>query len=133
MSQENVAVVRRAYEAVEREGGEGLFAFLDPQAEWEVRSDLPDSDTYRGHEGMRRLFATFDEVLDKSWYSPQEFIDAGDQVVVVLRWGGRGKTSGVPFEERDEAWIFTVRNGKVIRVREYPSKNEALEAAGMRE
>jgi ketosteroid isomerase-like protein len=133
MSQENVEIVRHAYRAVEQGGGEALLEFLDPQVEWEVRVDLPDSDTYKGHEGMRRLFATFDEVLDRSWYSPQEFIDAGDQVVVALQWGGRGKTSGVAVEERDEAWIFTVRDGKVIRVKEYPSRNEALEAAGLRE
>jgi ketosteroid isomerase-like protein len=133
MSQENVEIVRLAYEALAREGGEAVLAFLDPEVEWEVRSDLPDSDIYKGHEGMRRLFATFDEVLDESWYSPQEFIDAGDQVIVVLRWGGRGKASGVAFEERDEAWAFTLRDAKVIRVKEYPSKNEALETAGLSE
>jgi ketosteroid isomerase-like protein len=133
MSQENVEIVRRAYETLAREGGEAALAFLAPEVEWHVRPDLPDSDIYRGHDGMRRLFATFDEVLDESWYSPQEFIDAGDEVVVVLRWGGRGKASGVAFEERDEAWIFTMRDGKVIRVKEYPSKNEALGAAGLRE
>jgi ketosteroid isomerase-like protein len=133
MSQENVEIVRRAYEALAREGGEAVLVFLDSQVVWEVRPDLPDSDTYRGHEGMRRLFATFDEVLDESWYSPQEFIDAGEQVVVVLRWGGRGKTSGAVFEERDETWVFTVHDGKVIRVKEYASKDEALEAAGLSE
>jgi ketosteroid isomerase-like protein len=129
MSEENVEIVRRAYEAFARGGGKALLDFLDPQVEWDVRSDLPDSDTYRGHEGMLRLFDTFDEVLDESWYEPQELIDAGDQVVVVLRWGGRGKTSGAVFEERDETWIFTVRDGKVIRVKEYATKGEALEAA----
>jgi ketosteroid isomerase-like protein len=133
MSQENVEIVRRAYEAFQRNGGEALLAFLDREVEWKVRADLPDSDTYVGHEGMRRLSATFDEALDESWYSPEEFIDAGDQVVVVLRWGGRGKASGVEFEERDETWIFAVREGKVVRVTEYPSRQDALEAAGLSE
>jgi ketosteroid isomerase-like protein len=133
MSQENVEIVHRAFETLARDGGEAVLAFLDPEVEWDVRSDLPDSDIYRGHEGMRRLFATFDEVLEESWYSPQEFIDAGDRVIVVLRWGGRGKGSGVVVGERDEAWIFTVHGGKVIRVKEYPSRSEALEAAGLSE
>jgi ketosteroid isomerase-like protein len=82
---------------------------------------------------VRRLNAVFSEVLEVSWFSPQEYIDAGDQVIVVLRWGGRGRISGADVEERDEAWIFTVRGDKVIRVKEYRSQAEALEAAGLRE
>jgi ketosteroid isomerase-like protein len=133
MSQENVEIVQCAFEAVERGGGEALLQLLDPDIVWEVRSDLPDADTYRGHEGVRRLFEVFDEVLKESWYSPREFLDAGEQVVVVLRWGGRGKGSGVAFEEREETWIFTLRAGKVSRVKEYGSRDQALEAAGLSE
>jgi ketosteroid isomerase-like protein len=132
MSQENVEVVRSIFAAWER-GDEAFLPFLDPEIEWHVRSDLPDSDIYRGLEGMERLTRTFDEVLDESWYSPREFLDIDDQVVVVLSWGGRGKTSGIAFEERGETWIFTLRDGKVIRIKEYSSKDEALEAAGLSE
>jgi ketosteroid isomerase-like protein len=82
---------------------------------------------------MRRLFEDFDEVLDETWDSPQEPIDAGDRVVVVLRWGGRGKGSGVVFEERQESWVVTVPDGRIMRVKEYAGKQEALEAAGLRE
>ena len=131
MSQENVEIVRRAYEALERDGLEALLDFFDPEIRWEVRPDLPDADTYQGHDGIRQLLGSFDEVLDESWYSPQEFLDSGDQVLVVLRWGGRGRGSGVAVEEREETWIFTLRDGKVLRVKEYVSKNEALEAAGL--
>jgi ketosteroid isomerase-like protein len=44
MSQENIEVVRRTFDAVAREGGEGLLTFLDPEIEWQVRADLPDTD-----------------------------------------------------------------------------------------
>jgi ketosteroid isomerase-like protein len=139
MSQENVEVVQRAFEASrrpdQREGDDpdAILEFLDPAVVWEVRSDLPDADTYTGYEGMRRLFATFREVLDETWYRPVDFIDAGDQVVVPLRWGGRGRASGVEIAEPEETWVFTLRNGKVVHVKEYASKNAALEATGLRE
>lgn len=58
-----------------------------------MRSDLPDAETYVGYKGMERLFAAFRDALDDTWYEPLEFIDVGDQVVVPLRWGGRGKGS----------------------------------------
>jgi ketosteroid isomerase-like protein len=74
MSHENVELVRRAFEASrrpdQREGDpEAILEFLDPAVVWEVRSDLPDAETYTGYEGMRRLFATFREVLDETWVS----------------------------------------------------------------
>jgi ketosteroid isomerase-like protein len=138
MSQENVELVRRAFEASrgsdQREDDpEAIFRFLDPAVVWEVRSDLPDAETYTGYEAMRRLFATFREVLDETWYRPMDFIDAGDRVVVPLRWGGRGTASGVDIAEPEETWVFTLRDGKVVHVKEYASKTAALEAAGLRE
>jgi ketosteroid isomerase-like protein len=86
-----------------------------------------------GHAGVRELASGFEDVLDEQWYTPKGFIQAGQEIVVPLRWGGRGKGSGVPFEERDETWIFSVRKGKVRRVREYGTKQAALEAVGLSE
>ena len=77
---------------------------------------------------MRELLATFEDALDEQWYSPREFIPAGDLVVVPLHWGGRGKTSGVKVEEREETWVLTLQDGAIIRVTEYPTKEAALEA-----
>ena len=105
MSQQNVEIVRSLFSSFEQIGPEGTFRFLSPDIEWEVRPDLPDSRTYRGHNGVRELLATFEDVLDEQWYSPRELIPAGDLVVVPLRWGGRGKTSGVRVEEREETWV----------------------------
>jgi ketosteroid isomerase-like protein len=133
MSRGNVEVVRAAFRALETEGPDALFKFLDPEVEWHVRADLPDADVYRGHAGIRRLLATFDDALEESSYRPQDFIPAGDRVVVPLRWSGRGRGSGVEFEEREETWVFTLRNGMVSRTDEYATKAEALEAAGLSE
>ena len=79
------------------------------------------------------MFATFREALEATWYRPLDFIDRGKQVVVPLQWGGRGKGSGVEFIESEETWVFTVRDGTVIHIREYAELNSALEAAGLSE
>jgi ketosteroid isomerase-like protein len=138
MSEENVEVVREAFEASRRpDQGEGdpeaIFEFFDPAIVWEVRSDFPDAETYTGYEGMRQLSAAFREALDQTWYRPLEFIDGGDQIVVSIRWGGRGRGSGIEIAESEEFWVFTLRNGKIVHVREYADRNPALEAAGLRE
>jgi ketosteroid isomerase-like protein len=133
MSEENVEIVRGLFEAFQRESGpEAIIAALDPAIVWQVRSDLPDAQTYTGHEGFRSLLGTFEEVLDESWYRPVEFLEAGDQVIVPLRWGGRGKASGVA-SELEETWVFTLSDGKVTHVEEFTTRSAALEAAGLRE
>jgi ketosteroid isomerase-like protein len=107
-----------------------LFDVLSPDIEWHVRSDLPDAGVYRGHEGVRQLLGRFEEILDEMWIRPEEFIDAGEETVIVpLRWGGTGKGSGVEVEERGETWVFNVRDEKIVRVNEYGTRAEALEAA----
>jgi ketosteroid isomerase-like protein len=131
MSQQNVEIVQSLFSGFQERGLEGAFGVLSPDIEWEVRPDLPDSRTYRGHDGVRELFATFEDVFDEQWYSPRELIHAGDLVVVPLRWGGRGKTSGVTVEEREETWVLTVGGGAITRVREYATKEGALQAAGL--
>lgn len=128
MSDESVDVVRAAFEAW-RGGADSLLDFLSDDIDWEVRPDLPDAGRYRGHDGFRRLSARFDDVMDDMWFRPMELIAVGeDRVVVPLRWGGRGKGSGLPFEERAETWVFTVADGKITRVKEFATREEALTA-----
>ena len=131
MPAEPVAVVQRAFEAWGRGGIDAMLELADPGIEWIVRHDLPDAGIYQGHEGVRQLLGRFEEVLEDQWIEPQEFIEAADdRVIVPLHWGGRGKVSGVEVSERQgETWVFTVRNGKVTRVKEFRHKLEALEAA----
>jgi ketosteroid isomerase-like protein len=109
---------------------EALFDVLGSDIVWEVRSDFPDAGIYRGHEGIRRLSAVFDEAVEQTWYRPLEYISTGSHVVVPLRWGGVGMGSGAAFAEREETWVFTVRGGKIRHVREYATKEEALAAVG---
>jgi ketosteroid isomerase-like protein len=135
MSQQNVDVLRRLFDLFsERDVDiDAVLELVGPDIVWEVRSDFPDAGVYTGHEGVRRLNAAFDEVVDETWYRPLEYISTGDQVVVPLRWGGVGLGSRAGFAAREETWVFTLRDGRIRHVREYATKGEALEAAGLRE
>jgi ketosteroid isomerase-like protein len=136
MPGENIDLVRSAFEALRGAldtGSEEVLELFAPGIEWEVRADLPDCDTFRGHDGMRRLLESFEEVMEGMWLEPQEFIEAGERVVVPLRWGGRGRASGAEFEEREETWVFTLSEGRITRVNEFAARAAALEAAGLGE
>jgi ketosteroid isomerase-like protein len=134
MSQENVEIVSDVFDRwAAGDWGSALELFAS-DVEWEVRTDLPDADVYRGHDGLLRLAARFVDVVDEMWIRAEEFIPvSGDAVLVPLRWGGRGRASGMDFEESRETWTFTVRTDKIVRVKEFATREEALEAAGLKE
>jgi ketosteroid isomerase-like protein len=131
MAHSVVEVLRRLFELFSERtlDWDAVFALVHPNVVWEVRSDFPDAGIYTGYEGIRRLSATFDEVVEDTWYQPLEYIRVGSHVVVPLRWGGLGIGSGATFAEREETWVFTLRDGKILHVREYATKKEAIEAA----
>ena len=136
MSQKNVELLRRMFELFsERElDWDALFELVGSDIVWEVRSDFPDAGVYTGYDGIRRLSDVFDEAVGETWYRPLEYIHVGAQVVVVpLRWGGLGMGSGAAFAEREETWVFTLRDARIRHVREYGTKQEALKAVGLRE
>ena len=127
-------IVRAAFEAWQRAGMVAVLDFLAPEIEWKVRTDLPDAQLYTGHEGVRELMSQFDEVMEDMWFEHQELIPVGeDRVLALLRWGGRGKGSGVDFDEGREAWLFVVRAGKIARVEEFATKEQALTAVGQQD
>jgi ketosteroid isomerase-like protein len=131
VSQENVEIVRAGFEAWKARST-ALFDQFAPDIEWEVRPDLPDATTYRGLEGVQEMLSQWMAVIGDMWFEPEDYIEAGDdQVVVPLRWGGTGKGSGAPFEEQKETWLFTVRDGKVTRIKEFATREAAFEAAGL--
>lgn len=132
MSKENVELVRASWEVWERGDMEALFAFYDPGIEI-FDHDLPDAtESYHGLEGLGRWQADW-EASWASWrWEPEEFIDADDRVVVVLRVHAKGRESGVEVERLDGA-VWTLRDGKFIRIDYYGSKAEALESLGLRE
>ncbi len=124
--------LRAAYEFLARTQGPD-FDFLDPDVEYHTRVDLPDSSTYRGHDGVAKLSSEWSESFDDLRFDPEEFIDAGDDVVIaVLRLSGRIRGSGEEVK-MPETHVWTMRDGKGVECREYPTKAEALKAVGLEE
>jgi ketosteroid isomerase-like protein len=132
MSQENVEIVRRAVEAYEHEGLNGSIRYYAPEIEWTTTDAAIERATYRGHDGVRRFFGNFDDEFDDLRFDVEELIDAGEQVVLSLRIGGRGKASGAPVE-MPGFYVCSLRDGMIYRIRTYPERAAALEAAGLSE
>ena len=131
MSQENVEVLRRAVEAINRGDVAAVVEFLDPEFEAGVPPEFSaEPDTYRGHDGIRRYFESFKATMDAIRYEPESFRDAGDSVVVAVRLTAKGRHTSIPVEQRfGHVWSF--REGKVIAIRTYASMDEALHAVGL--
>jgi ketosteroid isomerase-like protein len=131
MSQENVEIVRRAFEAFTREGPAAVVDFWDPEIElWLPSGMIQAGGTYRGHTAVLEWMKEWAEAWDEIDYKPEEFTEAGDSVLVSVLYDGRGKGSGVRVEGR--FWyLITLRNGKTVRWELYPERTQALEAAGL--
>jgi ketosteroid isomerase-like protein len=131
MSQENMEVVKAAFEAYNRGDLDASAATADPDAEWHVLPEATDPGPHRGRQVIlergklwRQMFGLRAEVL--------EYIDAGDYVIAPVRM--RGQAPGSDAEVAlDEVYVCKFRNGKVVELREYRTKAEALKAAGLSE
>jgi ketosteroid isomerase-like protein len=131
MASENVEIVRRMYEEFNRGQSAPLWA-LDESIEWHTRSDLPDSDVHRGHEGVIALVLEWVGAFDEFSAEIEELIDRGDYVVVPLILSGR-IVGSEEITRMSETHVLKVRDGKVIGIREYRTRElalEALESAG---
>ena len=132
MSEENVEIVRRGIEAVNRDDWEAVLAYLDPHVEWHSDSADPDAATFRGHDGVRQFWTTWTENFQGLALDPIDLLDAGDAVVAVTRLVGRGRASGVE-AERLFFSVYEFRNSKVVRYRQFDTRDEAFKAAGLSE
>jgi ketosteroid isomerase-like protein len=125
-------IVRDGYEAFNRGDLEKCLTMIDPSIVWWPASDELIIEPYRGHDGYARLFAETREPVPDIQGEIEELFVVGDQVVVCLHFWGRGRESGAPVEVR-ETQVVRLRYGKIIEVREYREKDEALEAVGLSE
>jgi ketosteroid isomerase-like protein len=127
MSEENVELVRTIYERFRAGDFDGALALHHPDIEVRDRPEAPDPQVYRGHEGVLRSLNASRATFQGLEIVPEEFIDAGDGVVVVFRFLGTGRESGVPVEER-LAHVWTIRDGKAVRMTVHSGRDEALAA-----
>jgi len=135
MSRENVEVVRGMLERYSADDIEGFLEHWAPDAEWTAVAFAPiegKARTYRGHAGFRQFHADSHETFAGQRIEITELCDAGDRVLALGELRARGAASGAGFAAR-MGWLFELRDGKVVRGRDYLDQREALEAAGLRE
>lgn len=132
MSQENVELVRGAAEAWAEGGLEAILAFYPEDVVWFPFPDAPENqDGFRGHAGIREVMDGWFESFDDYEAWTDEIRDCGDEVVALGAMSGTMKGSRLRVEQPlgSVAWDF--RNGKIGKVRWFPSWKAALEAAGL--
>jgi uncharacterized protein len=131
MSQENVEIVRRIYEAMAARDLTALAKLAHADAEW-----IPDSRVgegpIRGRKKVIRFFMDRAEMFDELHWEPERLWEKDDKVLVFLSMTGRGQGSGAGFEIRI-GHLWTVRDGIVTRGEGYGNRAKALEAAGLSE
>ncbi len=129
MSEENVESVRRIYKAFQSEDWGSAMRFVSPEIEFHGTSGgLSEGNVARGIPAIREMFEVWDEeAWEESRLNPQEFVDAGDRVVVLQHELRRGRGSGVEVES-ETAVLFEFRDGRVIRIQGFMDREEALKA-----
>jgi ketosteroid isomerase-like protein len=131
MSEENVEMVRQYFAAYERGGLEASAEFWHPDINWRaIEGTLDDVGVMRGPDAMRHYYGQWEETFEDVRTETEELIDAGDQVVAVVRGIGRMKGSDAEVDIR-YAIVFSLRDGKIGMGREFASREQALEAAGL--
>ena len=134
MSQDNVDVVRAQFAALGHGGLEAVTRFWHADIEWRaIVGALDDVGVMRGEDAVRRYYEDWIDTVDHLRVEVVEVIaEAGEQVVVVVRNSGRGRVSGAPSSGRYYVACI-VRDGRIASGREYGTRVQALEAAGLRE
>jgi ketosteroid isomerase-like protein len=134
MSQENVEVVRDQFAATNERDfprsmshyAEDVELVVDPGA-------FLERGTFRGREAVGQWFANWFTTFEPGYhFDIVEARDLGDVVFLIASHQGRGRTSGVEVQGTT-GYLYTLRDSKIVRVELYPSRAEALEAAGLGE
>ena len=121
MTSARIAALKVGYEAF-AEGGiaAGIAAMpFDPDIEWRPLDG--EGDVGHGHAGVVRQMERWLDSWEGYWIQPEEFIERGDEVIVLVREGGRGSASGVETERR-YANVWTFREARIVRFQAMPTE-----------
>jgi ketosteroid isomerase-like protein len=134
MSEENVELVRSAFEAYSAGDHDGYADFFAKDVE--VCPDVsrfPEAKPFRGREEFRRFIADIDQGWEGGGRAEiREIFPVGNRVVFRADWGGTGRTSGIDLRSNLTS-IYTFRDGQIVKVEYFFDHAQALEAAGLRE
>jgi len=131
MSQENVEIVRNAYERYSATG-ELDEEIVTADFVWDMSNfdGWPEQQVYEGADGARTFLKEWTDAWEDWELEVDALHDAGDRVVALLRQRGRSKAAGMPVE-MFFAQVWTIRDGKEARMEMYSDRAEALEAVGL--
>jgi ketosteroid isomerase-like protein len=131
VSRENVEIVRRLYEAVNRAGLEAVGEFAHPDVEVVPPPDWPEASTLRGLEPVLRMARQWIEAFEDFKVEPERFVDpGGDRVMVYVRDRGRIKGSNTEIDTR-LIHVWTLAAGEIVRWEVFADETQALGAAGL--
>jgi ketosteroid isomerase-like protein len=140
MSQENVEIVRAmllAAGAPDSDTDEWLEEFCDPEIEWRDVPGFPTAGVHSGRDALRRHADEFEDAWADWGIEIEDIRAAEDRVVARIRYRGVGKASGAPItgglQNPATGAVFELRAGRILRVRQFVTHAEALEAAGLSE
>ena len=132
MSEENVEVVRRIFDAWNRFDFDAGLALCDSRVVIDRSRSLLDARVYRGIDEVSRFTADWTATWATTHWEIDKLIDTGDDVVVLGRFHGRGVKSGATVDATF-AQLMTVRDGKLVRGVLFQTRADVLEAAGLSE
>lgn len=117
---ENIALVKKGYETFLRGDIAALLELFADDIEWELDSNdaVPFTGLRRGKEGVAEFFRLIDEHQHPLQFEPREFIAQGDKVVALGHYAWSVKSTDRNYES-DFAEVFTIRDGKIARFREF--------------
>jgi ketosteroid isomerase-like protein len=130
MSQENVEIVRRVYDALNRNDWDAAFRDAHPDIEITFKRG-PLAGTHRGRETPQAIFADVRATFDAWVMEPLELLESGDQVVAIVKNRLRPKGTDAEFETRN-GHLWRIRDGTILSLEGFPNADDALEAAGVR-
>ena len=134
MSEENVEVIERAYDAWNEAGVDAFLEYWAENTEWR---SIPGDPVYRepmlGRDAVRAYLEDWTDMFEDFRVEPVELRDAGqEQVVGTLRYSGRPRHGDVKVDSLFAA-VFVIKQGQIVGGGEYDTLSDALEAAGLSE
>ena len=132
MSSENVEIVRSGFVAWDRRDYGAATSHFSPVVEIDASDRVLNPAVYNGLEGAIRFRDEIAEAWEEFHVEVEDVVPAGDDVVVLVHSSGRGRASGAKVESR-AAWVATVRDQRIARLRLYRDRSRALEAVGLSE
>jgi ketosteroid isomerase-like protein len=133
MSQENVEIVRRGFAAANRGDLERALEDWAPDAIWDWSNSRGfDAGVFRGHGEIRAFWERFLAAFDEIRLELDDLLEVEDDLLIVENTAYFRGRDGIEAQARS-AWLVTIRNGEQTSLTLYQTKQEALEAAGLRE